>query len=110
MPLGREGLGEDCPLGCLPQKPRCCLVCFPFCSVLSLVRLICANFLECPVSFLCAFWSSFQAFLFLNFCFKMLVQGHMLDMLFHDFLVPTNRPQRNSEVYKLISAAVDPFD
>ena len=30
-----------------------------------------ANFLECPVSFLCAFWSSFQAFLFPNFCFQM---------------------------------------
>jgi len=28
---------------------------------------------------------SFQAFLFPNFCFKMLVQGHMLDTCFHDF-------------------------
>ena len=57
-----------------------------FLSVLSLVRLICANFLECLVSFLCAFWSSFQAFLFQNFCFKMLVQRHVLDTFFHEFL------------------------
>jgi len=47
MPLGRESLGKDCPLGCLPQNLRC----FPFNCVLSHVQLICANFPECPVSF-----------------------------------------------------------
>ena len=44
-----------------------------------------ANFLECPVSFMCVFWSSFQAFVFPNSCFEMLMQGHVLDTFFHDF-------------------------
>jgi apolipoprotein N-acyltransferase len=85
MPLRREGPGEDCHLGCLPQNPRvawCAFLFVLFCSLTCATHL--CDLSGVPGILSVCFLKLLSGFPFPNFCFKMLVQGHMLDTFFHD--------------------------